>query len=220
MIGIFGGSFDPIHKGHLAIACAALREAGLEEVWLMVSPENPFKEGKRMAPMTDRIEMARLAVGDLPETVRRKIKVSDFEESMPLPSYTIDTLRALGKAYPKKEFRLIIGGDNLDAFADWREPEEILRDYGIIVYPRKVESRGKVESREPRVEREGVDNKRGRRIVITERDCFVLKDVELMDVSSTKIREAIVNGDDVAELERLGLTASVAQYIKEKGLYS
>lgn len=103
----------------------------VDEVWLMVSPENPFKQGRRMAPETDRLEMARLAVAGLPH-----VEVSDFELSLPRPSYTYDTLKALSERHPDCRFRITIGSDNWRDFAGWRYGLKIVKEFGVIVYPR------------------------------------------------------------------------------------
>lgn len=193
-IGIFGGTFDPPHAGHLAVACAALRQGEADEVWLMVSPQNPLKQGRRMSAEADRLAMARLAVDSLPDDLRSRIKVSDYETHLPRPSYTVATLRSLRKDYPGCRFRLIVGGDNLESFGRWREPEEILRDYGLIVYPR------------PGEEATSASN--------LPAGCVILRDVPLKGESSTSIRRAIACGE-----EPQGLPPGVADYIKQKGLY-
>ncbi len=130
-IAVYGGSFDPVHTGHTMIASQVASLPGVDEVWLMVSPENPFKQGRRMAPEARRLEMARLAVADLDN-----VEVSDFEFSLPRPSYTYNTLRALRDAYPDCTFRIIIGADNWRDFAAWRSGREIASEFGVIVYPR------------------------------------------------------------------------------------
>lgn len=195
--GIFGGSFDPIHRGHLEIAKAALREGGVDEVWIMVSPQNPLKQGERKVPVADRLEMARIAVQELPEEYRAGIKVSDFETRLPVPSYTYSTLRALKDAYPERNFRWIIGGDNLDALARWRNAEEIIKEFGLIVYPRPGSDTEKLSKSDPSL--------------------VILKNVRLMDISSTAIREAI-RRNDVGILQR-ATGESVASYILQHSLY-
>lgn len=187
--GVFGGSFDPVHRGHLAVAEGALRHPGIDEVWLMVSPENPLKRGRLRAPESDRLEMARLAVANISDPfVRNGIKVSDFEFHLPRPSYTVETLRALSKAYPDRAFRWIVGGDNLEGLDSWRSPDEILRDFGLIVYPRP-------DSRLPEILPEGVE---------------VLEGVAPFNESSTSIREALKSG---AEAVTLPLPKGVAEYL-------
>lgn len=196
-IGIFGGTFDPPHRGHIAIAEAALRQCGLDEVWLMVSPENPFKSGRRITPEADRLRMAALAVKELPEDLRDRIRVSDFETRLPRPTYTVATLRALREAYPDCRFRLIIGGDNMSAFSKWREPEEIIRDYGLIVYPRPGDETWDPTQMPP--------------------ECVILKDVPLMPVSSTEIRECLRSGS-AGGCDRT-VAPGVARYINEHHIY-
>lgn len=196
-IGIFGGTFDPLHVGHLAVAEAALRQCGLGEVWLMVSPENPFKSGRRITPEGERIEMCRAALESLPAELRGRIHVSDFETRLPRPSYTIDTLHALDEAYPGCRFRIIIGGDNLDAFDRWRSPEEILTRYGVIVYPRPGQTTADM-SKIPS-------------------GCVILKDVRLMDVSSTELRGLLRDGDTAGLAGRI--PEAEIKYIKEHHIY-
>lgn len=133
-VGIFGGSFDPVHNGHIRLAEYVLQHTDLDEVWLMVSPLNPLKPQGYVASDKERLDMARLAVEDIPA-----IKVSDFEFSLPIPSYTYNTLIKLKEAYPDIDFRLIIGGDNWAHFDRWRNPQEILDEFGVIVYPRPGE---------------------------------------------------------------------------------
>lgn len=127
-VAIFGGTFDPPHLGHLMMASNVLRAGLSDEVWLMVSPCNPFKTGKNISREEDRLEMCRLAAQD-----SRGISVSDFEFSLPRPSYTVDTLRALRKVYPDTEFKLVIGGDNWREFSKWREPVKVLEYASLIV---------------------------------------------------------------------------------------
>lgn len=188
-IGIFGGSFDPIHNGHLSVARAALEECGLDEVRLMVSPENPLKKGRLHAPERDRLAMARLAVEGLDEDLQERIKVSDFEFTLPRPSYTVNTLLALKKAFPDDHFVWIAGGDNLASLDRWRSPDIILKDFGLIIYPRP-------DSVLPEDMPEGVK---------------VLGNAELMDMSSTDIRGAL--GED-GVIENLPVPQSVKEYIK------
>ncbi len=187
-IGIFGGSFDPLHNGHLKVAQAALSECALDEVWLMVSPENPLKAGRLHAPEADRLAMARLAVAEESLKSGGRIKVSDFEFSLPRPSYTVNTLRALKASHPEDEFIWIAGGDSLESLAKWREPDVIVRDFGLIIYPRPG-------SALPEEIPAGV---------------AVLEDIQMIDVSSTRIREILRRGETLKDLE---LPAEVAEYI-------
>lgn len=131
LTGLFFGSFNPIHIGHLIIANYMANFSGLSEVWLVVSPHNPLKQKAGLANMYDRLEMARLATENAPQ-----IKVSDLEFKLPQPSYTVDTLAHLRERYPNKEFVLIMGADNLVSLKKWKNYEILLKDYHIYVYPR------------------------------------------------------------------------------------
>ena len=130
-VGLFFGSFNPIHIGHLIIANYMANFTDLDEVWMMVSPHNPLKDQKSLANMYDRLEMAKLALENA-----ENIRVSDFEFQLPQPSYTIDTLTHLSEKYPGRQFSLIMGADNLLSLKKWKNYELILRDYHIYVYPR------------------------------------------------------------------------------------
>ena len=135
-IGIYGGSFNPVHFGHVGLAKWVIEHTDLDELWLLVSPNNPLKPAGILAPEDERLEAVREAIKEIPS-----LKASDFEFSLPRPSYTADTLRALQKAYPEHEFTLVIGEDNLAIFTQWREYEYILKNFRIFVYPRKSEIR-------------------------------------------------------------------------------
>ena len=129
--GIFGGSFNPIHNGHIALAQQLKEQAGLDEVWLMVSPQNPMKQSSDLVDDEQRLEMARLAVEGV-----EGITVSDYEMHLPRPSYTWNTLEALSKDYPECEFVLMIGGDNWEHFDRWYRAADIKANYEIVVYTR------------------------------------------------------------------------------------
>ena len=129
--GIFGGSFNPIHNGHISLARQLKEKAGLDEVWLMVSPLNPLKQGTELLDDEARLEMARRALKN-----EEGIIASDYEMHLPKPSYTWNTLQALSKDYPDREFVLMIGGDNWDHFDRWYRAEDIKTNYEIVVYTR------------------------------------------------------------------------------------
>ena len=131
-IGIFGGSFNPIHVGHIALAQAVLRQCGLDEVWLMVSPQNPLKRNDSdLLADCLRFEMAQKALEDIDGVV-----ACDYEFRLPKPSYTWNTLRHLSKDYPDYTFILLLGGDNWAHFQRWRHWKDILWHHDVIVYPR------------------------------------------------------------------------------------
>ena len=131
-IGIFGGFFNPIHNGHIALAQAVLRQCALDEVWLMVSPQNPLKrDATDLLDDQLRLEMAQRALEGVEGVV-----ACDYEFRLPKPSYTWNTLRCLSKDYPDCTFSLLIGGDNWARFERWHHWKDILRCYDVIVYPR------------------------------------------------------------------------------------
>lgn len=130
-IGLYGGSFDPLHTGHAMVANFISQCNVVDEVWLMVSRKNPLKAHDTYANDSQRLEMAGLVVGNC-----HKVKVSDLELKMPYPSFTIDTLQKLKEVYPEHEFKVIIGSDSLVDFHKWKESGRIQKEYGLIVYPR------------------------------------------------------------------------------------
>ncbi len=201
-IGIYGGSFNPIHEGHTALAASLVSQQLVDELWLMVSPLNPLKEADRSeyASYDDRLQMARLATEDIPN-----VRVSDFERSLPLPSYTITTLHALEKAYMQHQFVLIIGADNWQRFDHWYRADEIRQHYPILVYRRPGYDVDNTET----------DNSQNN-IAVTESSVNVqIVDTPLYDISSTQLRTALRAGKDTGQW----LAPKVADYINQKGLY-
>ena len=193
-IGIFGGSFNPIHLGHTALAAYICELRLVDEVWLMVSPLNPLKQDLTLLDEQERLAMARLAVAPYPT-----LKASDFEFTLPRPSYTYHTLQALRAAYPDYAFSLIIGEDNWQCFHRWYRGEDIAQETSIIVYPRDIEGVLRVEGKESKV--------------ITANS---QQSPKLLPYSSTEVRSLIIQGKDTSHM----LHPDVAQYIKEKLFYS
>ena len=136
-IGIYGGSFNPIHFGHTGLAQWVVENTDLDEVWLMVSPNNPLKDASILVDEQKRLAAAKEAIGDGRLASGKRIIVSDFEFTLPRPNYTANTLRELQKQYSQHEFTLIIGEDNLEIFPKWREYTYLLENFRILVYPRK-----------------------------------------------------------------------------------
>lgn len=189
-IGIYGGSFNPIHKGHTQLAASIVAQGLVDELWLMVSPLNPLKSGEvsDIAEYEHRLKMAELATQSI-----KGVKVSDFERSLPLPSYTITTLGELQKAYPEHEFTLVIGADNWGQFPRWYHADEIIERYQILIY------------RRPGCEFDETSLPASVKVV----------DTPLFDISSTEIRTSIAEGKPLTKwVDRKVLT-----YIKRHHLY-
>jgi len=170
-IGLFGGSFNPIHNGHVALARQLRRLAALDEVWLMVSPQNPLKQGRNdLLDDQLRFQMARIALYG--ET---GIRACDYELHLPKPSYTWNTLQGLKKDYPGHTFTLLIGGDNWKLFHRWYHADDILSNHQVVVYPRRASE----------IDRHQLPQN------------VTVVDTELIDISSTEIRERVRMGKDI-----------------------
>ncbi len=169
-IGLFFGSFNPIHVGHLVLANYMLEFNDLKRVWFVVSPQNPFKQKSTLLSEKQRLQMVSIAIGD-----NSKMKACDIEFKLTQPSYTINTLVHLKEKYPMHHFVLIMGTDNLENLHKWKNYEEILNQYEIYVYPRPNYSGGKL-----------IEHKK-----------IKIMDAPLMELSSTAIRMAIKEKKDV-----------------------
>lgn len=187
-IGLFFGSFNPIHMGHLIIANIMAENTDLNKVWFVVSPQNPLKPSKGLLHEFDRYDMVKAAIAD-----NFKLAVSDVEFNLPKPSYTIHTLAYLKEKYPAKEFKLIVGGDNLENFPKWKNHEEILNQYGLYVYRRPGVTNTELE-RHPNVK---------------------LIDAPLLDISATYIRHCLKNNKSIRYL----VPEPVEQLIRLKKFY-
>jgi nicotinate-nucleotide adenylyltransferase len=130
-VGLYFGSFNPIHIGHMAIAGYMTEFTHLDQVWFIVSPHNPLKKKESLLDNYQRLYMAQLAIGD-----NDRLKASDIEFKLPVPSYTIDTLAYLKEKYVSNEFSLVMGEDNLYTLHKWKNAEELVKNYQIYVYPR------------------------------------------------------------------------------------
>ena len=188
-IGLFGGSFNPIHNGHVRLAKSLLQEAALDEVWFLVSPQNPFKQDQQLLDDDKRLQLVRLALKEEPQLI-----ASDFEFHLPKPSYTWNTLQALEQEYPERKFTLLIGGDNWEAFDKWYRYEDILKRYPIIVYPREG-------SKVPGVKFQGSE--------------IQIVETPLINISSTQIRQRLQEGKSVRGL----VNTEVAMVIEQEHLY-
>jgi nicotinate-nucleotide adenylyltransferase len=185
-IGIYGGSFNPVHFGHVGLARWVIEHTDLDELWLMVSPNNPLKPAGSLAPEQERLEAVREAIQDIPH-----VKASDFEFSLPRPSYTANTLRELQKTYPEHEFTLVIGEDNLAIFDQWREWEYIAKNFRILVYPRNLSGEIIVP---PAGKEAGLSVKRSFSETVFQakpvKEIRYLSEAPTFDISSTAIRHS------------------------------
>ena len=188
-IAIFSGSFNPIHLGHQKLAEYLLDKNFVDEVWFVVSPLNPLKDQVQQFDKRVRMDMVLAAVGN-----NNRMRVSDVEFAMPVPSYTIDTLKKLTELYPQHQFSLMIGSDNAVIFDQWKDYRQILDTYPVWVYPRK-----------------GYDFS----IVASQYSQMQLLDTPLYDISSTQIREMLRKGEDVSAW----LHPEVMEYIEEERVY-
>ncbi|UZR95722.1 nicotinate (nicotinamide) nucleotide adenylyltransferase [Chondrinema litorale] len=187
-VGLFFGSFNPIHVGHLILANAMVENANLDQVWFVVSPQNPFKRKNNLLHEFDRFSMVRQAIADNP-----KFNATDIEFNMPKPSYTADTLAWLTDKYPKYEFVLIVGEDNLNNFHKWKNHDTILNQYGLLVYPRPNSPKTDL-LKHPKVN---------------------LIDAPMVEISATFIRNAIKNDKSIKYL----VPEEVEAFIKLKRFY-
>ncbi|NOU45810.1 MAG: nicotinate-nucleotide adenylyltransferase [Bacteroidales bacterium] len=187
-VGLFFGSFNPIHNGHMMLANYMVEFTDLQEVWFIVSPQNPLKDKKSLLADFHRLDLVYKAVDDYP-----KFKVSDIEFRLPKPSYTIDTLVRLSEKNPDKSFSVICGMDSLQSFQKWKNYDVILRDYHVLVYPRKGYSPGQFENY-PSVQ---------------------LVDAPEIEVSSSFLRHAVSVGKDV----RFFIPPKAYQYIVDMHFY-
>ncbi len=192
-IGCLFGSFDPPHLGHVAIAEHMLKAAGLDQVWLVVTPQNPFKQDRKLSPDQHRLAMTRLAVQGKPG-----LNASGFELDLPKPNYTVDTLAFMRQRWPDLTFELIIGSDNLASLHQWKDADQILAHHRVLVYPRP-----------------GLDEHLQLAELASHPQVTLVRDLPLMEVSSTGIRVRIRNWKPLNGL----VDPVVEAYIRQSGLY-
>ena len=183
-IGIFGGSFNPIHNGHIQVALAARRQAHLQQVWMMVSPQNPLKQPLAQ-PFAMRYHLTRIAVHGI-----EGLQASAFEATLPTPSYTYHTLQALREQYPHLQFALIIGHDNWQHFDQWYRYADILRSTPIIVYPRHDDGHTHTD----------MSHTGNTPFLTADMPTPTVLRGDFFDVSSTEIRRRIKKHEDIATL--------------------
>jgi len=188
-VGIFSGSFNPVHIGHLILANYVTEFTDIDEVWFLVTPQNPWKKNKGLIDEDLRFEMTKKAIAGYP-----KLHVSDIEFSLPRPSYTINTFDELKKLCPEYNFSLIIGADNWEFFGNWKDFQKILDNYKIYVYPRLGHSISVPAEFKKSVE---------------------IVDSPIIEISSTFIREGIKAGKNIKAF----LPESVYHYIEYNKLY-
>ena len=188
-IALYFGSFNPIHVGHQKLAEWLFDNEIVDEVWFVVSPCNPLKNQSELIDEYIRLDMLMLAIQNQP-----RLKVSDIEFVMPIPSYSIDTLHKLSSQFPENQFTLVIGSDNALVFDQWKNYETLLKEYPVLVYPRSGYDFAEVADKYPQMQ---------------------LLSTPYLNISSTQIRESIANKKDVTQW----LHPLVHQFIVENNLY-
>ena len=190
-IGLFFGSFNPIHIGHLILANYILENSDMDELWFVVSPQNPFKDKKSLLKDHNRLDMVQLAIKNYPN-----MRASSVEFSLPKPSYTIDTLAYLHEKYPDYSFALIMGEDNLNGLAKWKNSENLIANHQIIVYPRAFEGEKKDHE-------------------YLQHENISLIKAPVIEISATEIRSMIKAGKNVRPM----LPPEVFEYLDGSAFY-
>jgi len=190
-VGLFFGSFNPIHIGHLILANYILENSDMDELWFVVSPQNPFKDKKSLLKDHSRLDMVQLAIKNYP-----KMRASNVEFSLPKPSYTIDTLTYLHEKFPDYAFALIMGEDNLDGLSKWKNSETLVKNHQIIVYPRAFDGEKKDHE-------------------YLQHENISLIQAPIIEISATEIRNMIKAGKNVRPM----LPPEVFEYLDGSAFY-
>jgi nicotinate-nucleotide adenylyltransferase len=193
-IGLYFGSFNPVHIGHIAVAGYMLEFGGLDQVWFVVSPHNPLKKKETLLADQQRLYMVQLATGD-----SMKLRASDIEFRLPVPSYTIDTLAFLKEKNPGHLFSLIVGEDNLYTLHKWKNVMELIKNHELLVYPRPASTKPASAMLE--------------KVLSAAKITYV--NAPLMEISGTFIRDGIKTGKDMSYF----VPAAVWKYISEMHFY-
>lgn len=193
-IGLYFGSFNPVHIGHMAIAGYMTEFTDLKQIWFVVSPQNPLKSKESLLADHQRLHMVRLAIGD-----NDNMKASDIEFRLPVPSFTIDTLTYLKEKHPEKQFCLVMGEDNLYTLHKWKNGEELVKKYPFYVYPRQGSNKPASSLLEHILSLADINR----------------VNAPVMEISSTFIREGIKAGKDMSYF----VPPSAWQYIREMHFY-
>lgn len=201
-VGLYFGTFNPIHVGHLVIANYMADYTDLDQVWMVVTPQNPLKVKSSLLPDYHRLALVQEAIED-----NDKLRASDIEFKLPKPSYTTTTLAYLKEKYPTHEFSLIMGEDNLRTFHKWQNHEVILKNHKLYVYPRVLTLQEEEEVQE-------IGNLHDN-LLSDHKHVIFCNDAPVMKVSSSFVRQAIRDGKDVRYL----LTEPVHQYIEKMNFY-
>lgn len=194
-VGLFFGSFNPIHIGHLILANYILENTDMDELWFVVSPQNPFKDKKSLLKDHNRLDMVERAVKNYP-----KMRASNVEFSLPKPSYTIDTLTYLHEKFPNNSFSLIMGEDNLASLNKWKNAETLIKNHQIIVYPRIFE--GDTSASQSASDMRNYEN-------------ISLIKAPIIELSATEIRNMIKDGKNVRPM----LPPEVFEYLDGSNFY-
>ncbi|GAB1450744.1 nicotinate (nicotinamide) nucleotide adenylyltransferase [Draconibacterium sp.] len=188
-VGLYFGSYNPIHIGHLAIANYIVEYTDIDQLWFVVSPQNPFKKKENLLEDYHRLELVNQSIEN-----DDRFRASNIEFNLPKPSYTIDTLTYLHERHPGYSFSILMGSDNLESFHKWKNSEIIIENYGVKVYPRPGFDLSKVP-----------DHK----------NIAIVKDAPLMEISSSFIRNAIKNGKDIRHF----MPQKAWEYLDEMNFY-